>query len=74
MESLVLVTEPFQVVGSEQGTFSRGFDVNMVNALNYDVKKLIYLPASIRKSKKKLDALVDTGSSCNVLSKFMCKN
>lgn len=72
MESVVLVSELMQVVDSGQGKMSGGSGVNMVATNNY-VKKLIYVRASLGQEKKKLDVLIDTRSTCNVISKSMRK-
>lgn len=59
--------EPFQIVDSGQDAFGE-VGVNMVSGVNNDVKKLTYVRALIAKGKKKVDALIDTGSSSNLLS------
>lgn len=72
VDSLVSVSEPFHMVDSGQGDVASGSGVNMAG-LNGDVKKLIYVRVLLGKEKKKIEALVDTRSSYNVLSKSLCK-
>lgn len=71
VEALVSVSEPFHVFDNGQRSLSKGFGVNVVSTNNH-VRKLICLHA-LGKEKKKVDALVDIRSACNVLSKSMCK-
>lgn len=56
---------------SEQVNWSS--DVNEVDVNKIDVKCLIYVKGLIGERNKSVEILIDTGSSCNVMSKAMCK-
>lgn len=73
-ENLVPVTHPFQVVSEDEEKATGSAIVNVVGNLGKKKRKLLYIQAQLAQDKRGTQMLINTGSSCNILGRALCKN